>query len=571
MQVAVHVLREATPRKSTGKRAPGGTKQLTRDIQEPLDLSAETGLSDHTLALQIDKSLDSAVWNGTRFTDRIAHFDNSLGHLLTNEVEKSLLAQEDYDSFEARMLDRLGVSDLEEPLGPLRDMDTQLTAEARLAWNKAMIQSNEGGDTVLVWRCMLLSTSTPECIAAHGQLMDDVDIDIPAHWGCLCSVITIPNPDSMDPDTAAAGQAYLEQMAAEREDAQSGGMTEAWRPSRFASLRRLQQRADAGVFVHPALLRPLRREASDCGAGPGGFQPGNTCAQGDGSGSAETFTGAKEEVQALGKALLSGYYAAIAKTSDATPYRNEVKASIQRDLSARLTKLNLSRADVQKANALLGGPAENFRQDADGTFRTATDAEVVSELAGRIVDVWGDTSGDHDARAVGIQRAAQSEFGLQHAEMSHLSQVQDNVSSYIENSSAIHAVLRAQYENTQEFLKSHGIENVTVFRGIGLRESYNADTWTDVRLQPLSSFTAETEIARRFARYSTRGEPAVIALRVPASQVFSTSMTGNGCVPESELVMLGGQHRAYITNESAKVLEQKFGARWVDSQSRDYD
>lgn len=225
-------------------------KQPKRKPVSLLDWAQEHGLNDDTLALQIDRSLDSTVWRGTRFVDRAQHFANTLDKTIVGEMEKSLLAQESFRDFETRMLQKLGVSNLREPAGPLRDMEIQLEAEARIAWNQGMLALQPQGvnaDTALFWRSALIATTTQHCADNHGRLISELGEMPLAHIGCLCDAIQGPNPDSPDPEIAAEGRLFVETMAAERA---------AWQPmkeSRLPLVRWAQdRRREPGGYLHPA-------------------------------------------------------------------------------------------------------------------------------------------------------------------------------------------------------------------------------------------------------------------------------------------------------------------------------
>lgn len=259
VQVAVHVLEDDSGKLKRERAAQDRRiTQLRKQISQGSNLTDETGLSEDTLALQLNRNLDARVWNGTRFTDRAAHLSGGLGKLITNELEKSLLAQETYEAFEARMLGKLGVTNIAEPLGPLRDMDNMLRSEAKIAWNEGMLTANQSeSDTALVWRCQLKPTSTAECVRNHGMLIDDVGYTPLAHHGCGCDVISCPDSESDDPAIAAAGQAFLAAMAAEREahEQQYGDVMQEAEPSRFAFIRAAQEAETAPTLLHPAVIR----------------------------------------------------------------------------------------------------------------------------------------------------------------------------------------------------------------------------------------------------------------------------------------------------------------------------
>ena len=184
--------------------------------EDLIELANEMALPEETLALRIDASLDSQIWNGTTFMDRTSHAVSTTARDLVTQMERSLMQQESYDEFSHRMMKQMGIEDTSAK-GVLRDWINQLTTEASTAWNQAMVAANQSYDTTLVWESVLEDTTTEECGNNHGRLIDVVSEDIPAHFRCKCGWRTIPNPNSSDPDTAAEGQAILDEMAAERE------------------------------------------------------------------------------------------------------------------------------------------------------------------------------------------------------------------------------------------------------------------------------------------------------------------------------------------------------------------
>lgn len=195
------------------------------------------------LALQIDRDLSSRVWAGTTRMDRQNRAIRVVGQTLYDEIEKSLLQQEDFDSFEARLLKRMGVGPMEKDTGgrALRSIETALEHETRLAWNRGIAVANQQEDTVTVWNAVLDDVTTAGCWDNHGKPLDELDDEIPRHFGCRCSPRIVPDPDSQDPDWAALGQSILDDMADEREAGEGvpehGASRETLRPSRFWSFR----------------------------------------------------------------------------------------------------------------------------------------------------------------------------------------------------------------------------------------------------------------------------------------------------------------------------------------------
>jgi hypothetical protein len=230
-------------RERRGEKPKPAPKPKAPPPSEPRDEVVHPEDQPDPLALNVPINLDQALWMGTTFADRVTHATSTLSRDLLASVERSLLAQENYDDFTDRLYRELGIN-TEEPSGALRDLETRVTAEARRAWNQGLIAGNQTEQTVLTWRSRLLPTTTAGCAARHGKTLDEIDGQLPpSHWNCYCDLESVDDPDSTDPDIAAAGQARLDEMAAEREawGASDADLFEesARRPSRFAAFREL--------------------------------------------------------------------------------------------------------------------------------------------------------------------------------------------------------------------------------------------------------------------------------------------------------------------------------------------
>ena len=179
-----------------------------------------------------------------------------------------------------------------------------------------------------------------------------------------------------------------------------------------------------------------------------------------------------------------------------------------------------------------------------------------------LIQQWAQTSNDSDPMSLGMQQAAREEFGLTGTRVWDTSaglapQVQQDL---VQNGRLYQAFLRAQYDNTQQFFKDNGITEVPLFRGFNFNRSIAAGqplpdwvqkgTDQSISLRPLSSFSYDVPTAVKFATadyWSTRN--AVIAGVVPASQILSTAVTGNGCLGEFEMLVLGGTHKWTVTTQ----------------------
>lgn len=215
--------------------------------------------------------------------------------------------------------------------------------------------------------------------------------------------------------------------------------------------------------------------------------------------------------------------------------------------------------------------------DSEYDMRSNAKAQIVEDLGDRLapligsqglvdtralvqekLDQWAESSGDSNPDSIRMQRVVNEEFELTDAATSHLGTTITVDAAGKEHASQIYvhnfageyvaqdrAYVRAEYENTQTFLRAEGIDHVSLYRGM----SFNG--WTtnsgmlkdgqmeQVEMQPASSWSTDFNTAYDFAadhQYST-----VMTIRVPSERVLSTAVTGRGCLHEQEVLLLGGK------------------------------
>lgn len=162
---------------------------------------------------------------------------------------------------------------------------------------------------------------------------------------------------------------------------------------------------------------------------------------------------------------------------------------------------------------------------------------------------WAGTSGDDNAIAVAMQRAAKTEFNLGESTLEHLTKEYVDAGFMQAEQDGLRAFVRAQYELTQKDLAEHGIEEMTLYRGMYYKaneipEEVTRDWAFDgtvqvrsIAQQPMSSFSADMRTSFQFTGQGDYN--AMIAVRVPAARILSTPRTGFGCLEEQEFVVLG--------------------------------
>ena len=180
----------------------------------------------------------------------------------------------------------------------------------------------------------------------------------------------------------------------------------------------------------------------------------------------------------------------------------------------------------------------------------------------RFVSTWASTSCDHDAAARAMQIAVHEVFGMvdahlgvgkvnaETAETRAKTQIDaakkygwdGDVNTFRE---AMRDFVKAQYDETQDYLKSQGVTELCLFRGmnissddlteIDMTEFTKGPTPCEIDLQPASSFSPDFKTAKKFGS-------TVFMVRVPASSILGSFHTGFGCANEHEAVLLASPH-----------------------------
>jgi SPP1 gp7 family putative phage head morphogenesis protein len=272
--------------------------------------------------------------------------------------------------------------------------------------------------------------------------------------------------------------------------------------------------------------------------------------------------GSKAEISQLRQVMLddANYeheYAGRGPVTDLRNVSDDARSAIKSNTVVDIGR-DLNRAGADELELNLSNPINNGPQ-------------IVQDN----LDCWAATSGDSNPDAIQKQMAVKEEFKLDDAAVEHMEidtgdpmaygdepapfaedltaggpQKPKDVSGYFDpdyyktRMTADRMYARAEYEHTQAWLKDRGITHVTVFRGEEISGEIETGDIT-VRMQPASSWTTDLSTALGFAdpfREMPGGTAngRILAVRVPASRILSTCITGRGCVTESEVVLLGG-------------------------------
>jgi|GEM_PF-3358006 len=243
---------------------------------------------------------------------------------------------------------------------------------------------------------------------------------------------------------------------------------------------------------------------------------------------------------------------AIARLIDPYGEREDAGAVLQRvirDLDARLAGNADFQAFVER------DWADRLTPLAAGESRSQVTIE-------NLLRNWGGESSKGDLAAA-LQLAAREEFDLKGASLAFDAEAAASArAAYGAEEAGLRALLRSMYENTQDYLAKHDINEVILYRGLGWHlddphlpkgvEWDGTGALREVALQPLSSFASDPYAAGMFAG----GERALfIGDRIPAEDILSLGQTGFGVLPESEFVLLGGQHDLLAVAYDPEVLQ----------------
>jgi len=215
-------------------------------------------------------------------------------------------------------------------------------------------------------------------------------------------------------------------------------------------------------------------------------------------------------------------------------------------------------------------PAYGEWRNARPTERGAAKHKLITELAATsgesydkcnlFVKQWSRSSNNHMMESLAIQRDAAEEFGVEMSDFTkgRIRELETN-EYYTDRRDPLYPsdvqrrILRAQYDNTQKFLREQGIgpdDMVTLYRGAkwdkAITKDWKAGQEVAFHDNALASWSLGEDIARVFWRWDSKKDGVILKINVPASMIFSTALTGNGCLTEGELLLIGGRGTAEL-------------------------
>lgn len=296
---------------------------------------------------------------------------------------------------------------------------------------------------------------------------------------------------------------------------------------------------------------------------------------------------AAEPMKAEPSSLAQGHHASLVPPGFKQISADDFTAAGGGKWNAGMTKLanalskgsGTSVANKQAVEKALGArlkDAPNFKAmselyDKRGGAKTSATGTMQAAL----ISKWAGTSADSDELAQAMQMTIRDVFGMDHSDVnsignSSLPGSKEETDKLLRNAGAqllgqgykheVHGevfqaslkeFVRAQYDNTQTFLKDAGIKEVYLARGMKVGSSSHKAEIIGLKLQPASSFTTNMKTAKSFSHGHT-----VYLVKVPAAQVLGSFRTGYGCTGEDEVVVLADKKL-----QAVKLGTSRAGAR----------
>jgi SPP1 gp7 family putative phage head morphogenesis protein len=211
-----------------------------------------------------------------------------------------------------------------------------------------------------------------------------------------------------------------------------------------------------------------------------------------------------------------------------------------------------------KSNLRPGGPVDSIAKRLEGNkdfekMRKNLRAGAPDTFISKQMELWEASGRDEDKFMHYLQLATEEEFGLP-PECSKMLK-KDIVArlkrgkNYRENILGYRAYVRAQYDETQEFLKGKGVKHIDMLRGSGTRSRERGPKGAlfdgkrrdgTITTSPLSSYTTDRDLADSFA-HGSDDLNILTRQRVPRERILSLYNTGMGTDFETEFVVIGGK------------------------------
>ena len=171
----------------------------------------------------------------------------------------------------------------------------------------------------------------------------------------------------------------------------------------------------------------------------------------------------------------------------------------------------------------------------------------------RLIHGWAESSANKHPLSIALQLIIKEEFDPQNrSKIDHFSH--ETVESVTPLINAYKPILKkfihTQYNQTQELLTKTEGDSIILYRGMTTQINPLTSS-SEIFLQPASSFSRSYITANDFSLNSG----TILISEIPKKNIFSTWVTGFGCLLEEEMVVLGNQpYKTFILD---RLLRQK--------------
>ena len=184
-------------------------------------------------------------------------------------------------------------------------------------------------------------------------------------------------------------------------------------------------------------------------------------------------------------------------------------------------------------------------------------ATAGEQFTSGLIHNWAISSADKHPLSLALQKVAAEMFGLpvpKHFDKTAMA-IGDKLlgQTEIDVRGALRQFIQAQYDLTQQDLKEAGVDELFLFRGMGLAPNRIGYTNTNapdfvsgfvgMDLQPISSFSSSYRVSSgSFSNSQTAGHYSSIwGTSVPRERILGMPSTGFGCLNEQEYIVIGGR------------------------------
>lgn len=197
---------------------------------------------------------------------------------------------------------------------------------------------------------------------------------------------------------------------------------------------------------------------------------------------------------------------------------------------------------------------EKFTSKELGEFLHGTDGHEASgeAVVQKVLNAWAESSAKdtsiHLGEAARILFDADGSLADLHEEQVAFDYKNGFIGRVSLEARVMETVAQTIYDNTQKYLQSFGVAEAILSRGTSTETITMNIGWDEVNDRPVRNSANEAVTQRPIASWSLDtltaqeftgdGYGVVVTARIPVERIFSTPLTGIGCLSESEFVVL---------------------------------